>query len=54
MENGIYEMPYIKAPTATEYFRELFWSDRDKFLSELDRFMELVDSSSEIKTARIP
>jgi cytidyltransferase-like protein len=47
--DGVYEMPYIKAMTATEYFRKLFWSDKEKFLSELDRFMELVDSSSEIK-----
>ena len=50
VNNGVYEMPYIKAPTATEYFRQLFWSDREKFLSELDRFMELVDGSSEIKS----
>ena len=47
VKNNCYSMPFVDAPTATDYFRNLFWNDRDKFTSELDRWMDLVENSSE-------
>lgn len=46
-ENDTCVMPYIKAPTATEYFRRLLIENRELFYKELDRWMDIVEASSE-------
>ena len=40
-------MPYVKGEPVTDYFRKLLRRDREAFLSELDRFWNLIVNSSE-------
>ena len=42
------KMPYIKAPTGQLYLKTLLQKDIDRFYKALDRFMELVDASSDV------
>ena len=42
-----YRMPYIEGKIATEYFRETLRNDRKLFLRELEKFLEMILSSSE-------
>lgn len=42
-------MPFIDAPTGQKYLQELLLTDRERFLEYLDRFMEQIDRSSDIK-----
>lgn len=42
-----YRMPYIKGQIATEYFRQLLRSDKQKFMQELEEFWKIILSSSE-------
>ncbi len=46
-EDGAFLMPYVDAQDANDYFRKLFWQDRELFEKELDRWMELIENSSE-------
>ena len=39
-------MPYIDAPSAVYYLRNLLQLNKDKFVAEMDRFMELIVHSS--------
>lgn len=41
------EMPYVDAPSAAYYLRDLLLHDKDKFISELDKFVDLIVNSSE-------
>lgn len=45
--DGAFVMPFVEAEDTTEYFRKLFWQDRNLFEKELDRWMELIENSSE-------
>lgn len=45
--DDIYQMPYIKGQIATEYFRETLRKDREMFIHELERFREIILSSSD-------
>lgn len=47
LEKNAYVMPYIEAKIATDYFRELLKKDKDVFISELERFRQLIMGSSE-------
>ncbi len=47
LESGTYVMPYIEGKMATDYFRELLRTDKQKFLSELEKFREMILISSE-------
>lgn len=42
-----YVMPYMEGKIATEYFREILRKDQQKFLQELEKFREIILSSSE-------
>ena len=46
--DGKYVMPFIEAPLASVYLRNLAHTDKDKFIQEMDRFKELVIQSSDI------
>lgn len=49
-ENGsclFVEMPFVKAPTALEYLRQLADEDLDKFKTEVSRFLDTILQSSE-------
>ena len=41
------EMPFVKAPTALEYLRQLADEDLDKFKTEVTRFLDTILQSSE-------
>lgn len=47
LEDNAYVMPYIEAEIATDYFRELLKKDKEAFISELERFRQLILNSSE-------
>lgn len=49
VQNGIYRMPYIDAPTGQKYLGHLFYADREAFLQEMDHFRDLILQSSEIE-----
>lgn len=42
-----YVMPYIEAPIATDYFRELLKCDRNAFIKELEGYRQIIVDSSE-------
>ena len=46
--NNRYEMPYIEALTADKYFQSLMQRDIQKFISEMDRFKDLIFQASKI------
>lgn len=45
--DGIYRMPYIKSQIAMNYLYELANRDRDAYIAEMDRFVQIILSSSE-------
>lgn len=47
LKGDAYVMPYIEGQIATEYFREMLRSDRQMFIQELEKFREMILSSSE-------
>ncbi len=47
IKDGSIFMPQIKYQTATDYFRTLIRTDKERFLHELDRFWETVKASSD-------
>lgn len=47
MEDGVYVMPYIEAETAQVYLKKLLLCDKDKFIREMDRFMDRLLCSSD-------
>lgn len=47
IEGDAYVMPYINGQIATVYFREVLRNDRQLFLQELEKFREIILSSSE-------
>ncbi len=47
LKNDAYVMPYVAGQIATEYFRERLRNDRQKFIQELEKFWEMIVSSSE-------
>lgn len=48
LENDKYIMPYVNAQVAEIYLRELIYTDKDKFIKEMDHFRELILKSSEV------
>ena len=46
IENGRYIMPYIDGEIAAVYLRSLLCEDKEKFITEMDRFRELILKSS--------
>ncbi len=46
-ENGNLFMPYISAPTAQAYLRQVAFESEEKFLEKLDEFVDLIRKSSE-------
>lgn len=46
MENGIFIMPYIDAPLAQVYLREIILENKEEFVEKLDLFRELILKSS--------
>ncbi len=47
LDNDVYKMPFENSPLAQVYLKELLYKDKDKFLSEMDRFHDTVLKSSE-------
>lgn len=47
LEENVYVMPYVRGQAATKYFRELLLNNSALFLSEMDRFWEMIKHSSE-------
>ncbi len=47
IENGIYTMPYIDAPTGQLYLEGLLKKDKEAFLNKMDEFRQILFSSSE-------
>lgn len=47
IEGEAYVMPYVNGQIATEYFREVMKNDKQLFLQELEKFREMILSSSE-------
>lgn len=47
VEKNEFIMPYVEGKIATEYFRELLRTDKDRFIDELKRFREIIHGSSE-------
>ncbi len=45
--DGIYKMPYVESPIVMNYFYKLAHKDKEAYISEMDRFVELILSSSE-------
>lgn len=43
-------MPYIKAPTAMQYLRELFHTDQAQFIVQMEKFLDILMASSEQET----
>lgn len=50
IKDNTYVMPYEKSKLTQVYLKELLYRDKDKFLNEMDRFRDLVLSSSERET----
>ena len=48
IENNTYIMPYVKAKTADIYLKGLLVDDKEEFIKQVDKFKELIYSSSEI------
>lgn len=46
--NGKYVMPFIDAPLASVYLKNLAHTDQEKFISEMDRFRDLILKSSDV------
>lgn len=44
--NSLVRMPYMKCETALTYLRELFFSDRDRFIKKTREFLQLIMKSS--------
>lgn len=47
LENGAFVMPYVKGESATDYFRRIFYEDREQFLKRLDELWDIILRSSE-------
>lgn len=47
IENDIYSMPYIDSPIAMNYMYDLAGRDKNAYIAEMDRFVEIILSSSE-------
>lgn len=47
IEDNTFVMPYVNGQIATEYFREVMQKDRQLFMQELEKFREMILSSSE-------
>lgn len=47
IEDNAYRMPYVNGKIATEYFREVLQNDKQLFLQELEKFRDMILSSSE-------
>ena len=52
VQNDVFCMPYVEEKVALTYFRELLFHDKTLFLKELDRFRDVILSSSEIEEDR--
>lgn len=50
MDGAVYTMPYIKDKVSQVYLKEALYSDRELFLTMMDRFRDTVHGSSEIVT----
>lgn len=48
VEGSRYILPYVDAPTADRYFQSLIRTDFEKFISEMDRFKDIIMSASEV------
>lgn len=48
IENDVLKMPYVKAEVGQLYLKNLIYSDKEKFICEMDRFRELLFRSSDI------
>lgn len=47
VEKDAFVMPYIEGEIATEYFRNLLRSDKERFVEELEEYKKLIEASSE-------
>lgn len=47
IQKDAYVMPYVEGEIATEYFRNLLRSDRDRFVKELEEYRRMIEASSE-------
>ena len=47
LDEGSFVMPYVQGEGATQYFRDTLREDKDKFISELDKFSDIIMHSSE-------
>lgn len=47
VQKDSYVMPYMEGEIATEYFRNLLQSDKDKFVKELEEYKKIIEASSE-------
>lgn len=47
MEEDSFVMPYVQGEIATQYFRKVLREDKEGFLKELERFRNIIISSSE-------
>ncbi len=47
VEDGAFVMPYVDGQDTNDFFRKLFWLDREAFEKALDRWMNLIEDSSE-------
>lgn len=47
VEKDAFIMPYVEGEIATEYFRNLLQSDKDRFMRELEAYKQMIEDSSE-------